>query len=83
MAGVVCIFLVQSGVGKCFLDQDDRSSLWGMWRNLFGRLKHLAYLGIKSLHLHPVTTTTPFGPLPTKICEGFQYSVHPRGGWSA
>lgn len=70
-------------MGKCFLVWDDRSSLRGVWRNLFGRLKHSACLGIKSQHLHPVTTTTLFGPLPTKICEGFQYSIPPHGGWSS
>lgn len=71
------------GVGKRFLVWDDRSSLRGVWRNLFGTLKRSACLGIKSLHLHPLTTTTPFGLVPTKICEGFQCSIPLRCIWSS
>lgn len=67
--------LSRGRVGKRFLAWDDRSSLRGVWRNSFGRLKHSACLGIKSLRLHPVTTTAPFGPLPTKICEGLRCSI--------
>lgn len=75
--------LSRGGVGKRFLVWDDRSYLRGMWRCLLGRLKHSMCLGIKSLRLRPVITTTPFGPLPRKICAGFQHSVPPYGGWSS
>lgn len=67
--------LSRGRVGKHFLAWDNRSSLRAVWKNLFGRLKHSACLGIKSLRLHPVTTAAPFGPFPTKIGEGFQRSV--------